>query len=96
MGTIVTVKNQTLIDIAVQEYGNASAWEEILDLNPSIRNDYSSALEAGITYYPDEFDIAFPIEEGFRVQVDEQSSLVRMNNLRELGSSEIISFNGID
>jgi hypothetical protein len=96
MRTIVTVKNQTIFDIAVQEYGSISAWEEILKLNPGLRNDYSSALEAGVLYYPDEFDFAYPITEGSKIIVDNESPLINSNYLRELNSRTVISFDHID
>lgn len=96
MRTIVTVKNQTIFDIAVQEYGNAAAWEEIIADNPGLKNDYSSALEAGIFYYPDELDLAFPLQEGSKLLINEESILVNSNNLREMGSAPVISFDGID
>jgi hypothetical protein len=96
MRTIVTVKNQTIFDIAVQEYGNVAAWEEILKINPDIRNDYSAALASGVIYYPDEFDFAYPISEGSKIIVDSESLLLNSNYLRELNSKTVISFDHID
>jgi hypothetical protein len=96
MKTVTTLKNQTIFDLAVQEYGNVAAWEEIISLNPDLRNDYSTALDAGITYYPDEFDVAFPLLEAQEVTVDDESGLINRNYLRELGSRQVISFDDID
>lgn len=96
MKAVRTVKNQTIFDLAVQEYGNVAAWEEIVTLNPNLRNDYSSALNAGITYYPDEFDVAFPLQEGYEVMVDDESGLINRNYLREIGNRQVISFDDVD
>lgn len=96
MKIVQTVKNQTIFDIAVQEYGNAAAWEEILNLNPGLKNDYSSALAAQILYYPEEFDLAFPIMEGTKVFIETESDLANAKYLREIASKVVISFEGID
>lgn len=48
MKTIRTEPNQTLYDIAVQHYGTLDGVEELIALNPDIRNDTKALVALGI------------------------------------------------
>lgn len=94
--TSKTVKRgQTIFDLAAQHYGNTAAFEEILELNPDIKNDFSSIPEEEIIDRS-EFDMSFPVLEGMSIVIDETSDLMRIDILRELDEIEIISFDKID
>lgn len=94
MKTITTLKNQTIFDIAVQYYGNLEAFEEILRNNPDIENDYSCIQNAGIPYFIDEFDLAFPLKPDQKLLIDENSVNYKKNIVKELNT--IISFDKIE
>ncbi len=69
MRQIVTVKNQTIFDLAVQEYGNVELAFQILEDNDLTGlNDFPSGhtISAGC-----DFDIAYPIKEGVAINIQD-------------------------
>ncbi|MCH5243415.1 MAG: LysM peptidoglycan-binding domain-containing protein [Lentimicrobiaceae bacterium] len=48
MKTIKTEPNQTIYDIAVQYYGTLDGVEELMTLNPDIKNDTKALVALGI------------------------------------------------
>lgn len=70
MRTITVIKEQTLWDLAVQEYGNAEAAFQILaDNDLAGLND----LPAGHELAEDcDFDIAYPIKPGVKLVIQDR------------------------
>lgn len=69
MRQITTVKDQTIFDIAVQEYGNAELAFQILEDNDlSGLNDFPSGhvITAGC-----QFDLAYPLKAGLTINISE-------------------------
>jgi hypothetical protein len=72
MRQITTVKNQTIFDLAVQEYGNVELAFQILEDNDLTGlNDFPSGhnISAGC-----DFDIAYPIKEGVTINIQDPLS----------------------
>jgi hypothetical protein len=83
---VTTYKDQTLTDIALQEYGNAQAVFEIVSLNSGLLNDFGD--EEQTVEDVTRLDIAYPLRAGQIVKVDTESSLVNTQRKKEL--TEII------
>jgi hypothetical protein len=69
MRQITTVKDQTIFDIAVQEYGNVELAFQILEDNDlSGLNDFPSGhvIISGC-----QFDLAYPIKTGVVIKIQE-------------------------
>jgi len=90
MITVYSLKNQTIFDIAAQHYGDVSKFDKVLELNPSLVNDYEEARKAGIGFTEGEFDISFPLEQNQAVKID--TMLASRQVLRELKNESIFSF----
>lgn len=70
MRQILTVKGQTIFDLAVQEYGNMEAAFQILTDNPHLSglNDFP----VGYVKTADmEFDVAYPIRDGITINLQD-------------------------
>ena len=89
MKQILTVKGQTLTDIAIQEYGNAAAVFEIIENNQDLLNDFGEdqTLIEDVT----QLDLAYPLRKDQVVLVDTESDLVNKTKLKELNNEIIIS-----
>lgn len=82
MKTIEVKENQTVLDIAMQHYGNAEGIGEILRDNPGIRNDAQAVVDAGRGldgFYP---DIRLPA--GFTLSIDDESRTVRKTVVKKI------------
>lgn len=79
MRQILTAKNQTVYDIAVQEYGNVEAVFQIINDNPTLTNETGVILGAGV-----DFDLAGYIKEGTTINILETSDFERPAIKREL------------
>lgn len=77
MITVTTIQNQTVLDLALQLYGNADAVGELLALNRFPDNDVSG------------FNVAKLIGAGVTVSYDETSSLMNKRVLQELASTTL-------
>jgi hypothetical protein len=94
MKTVITTRNQTIFDIAAEHYGDVSKFDKVMELNPSLANDYTEARNLGIEFNEDEFDMSFPLLENQSLLID--SMLVNNQVLRELKNEGIFSFTKID
>jgi hypothetical protein len=90
MRSIETVKGQTLMDLAIQEYGSFEAVFLILEDNPHIAglNDFPQGyLVDGFC----DFDLAHPIKPGVKIYIREDSELTIPSVLRQINGQKIIS-----
>ena len=88
MRQIITVENQTVFDIAVQEYGNMEAAFQILTDNPHLVG--LNQLPAGYTLPTDiDFDISYPIQPGTLLYL--QPSLTIENTVIANQLNQVIS-----
>lgn len=88
MKTIKVVGGQTVMDIAVQEYGNLEAVFEILENNQHMLNDYP---DDEFIADRSEFDVGYSIKKGTELLIDNESPLVNKRVLAELKGKLIIS-----
>lgn len=90
----VTIKpNQTIFDIASQEYGTCEAVGIILKENGTLVNDPAAKVAAGIDAVNDKgFYFDLPLETGAVIQIDTDSRLVRKSIIREI-DKEVTTFN---
>ena len=92
MKTINVKPNQTIFDIAIEQYGTAEAVSEIIDNNPELENDPDALVALGVDPIYDKgfyFDVA--IMPDIAVKTDKNSKLIRDNTIREL-NNEITTF----
>lgn len=90
MRSIKTVKGQTIMDLAIQEYGNFEATFLILEDNPHL---------AGLNDFPQghfvddfcDFDFAHPIKPNVEINIREDSELTIPSVLRQINGQIIIS-----
>jgi len=93
MKTIAVKPNQTIFDVALEQYGNAEAVNEVIANNPELKNDPKALIALGIdslydnNYY---FDVA--IMPDMLVKIDTNSKLIRPNTMREI-NNEITTYN---
>ncbi len=93
MKTVTVKPNQTIFDIAVEQYGTCEAIPEILSNNPGLCNDSEALKNLGIDYLLDtSFHFDAPVESGFKVQVDTDSRLIKTSITSEI-TSEVTTFN---
>lgn len=89
----ITVKgNQTIYDIAIEQYGTCEAVSEILTVNAGLLNDEQAKLKLGIDPVNDKafyFDVA--LKQGITVLIDTDSRLMNKNVLRNI-DKEITTF----
>lgn len=90
----VTVKrNQTIYDIAVEQYGTCEALPEIITNNPGLENDEQAKISLGIDVSKDKdfyFDLA--LKPGSTVMIDTDSRSLKKNIIREINSKEVTTF----
>ena len=92
MKTVTAKANQTVFDMALEQYGTAEAVSEIAGNNPELKNDPDALVALGIDPLYDSgfyFDVA--ITPGAAVKIDTNSKLIRSNTVREL-TNEITTF----
>ena len=87
MTTIQTEDNQTIFDLAVQHYGTVEAIGEILRLNPDMKNDAK-----GYNVDIPDFHFDLPIAAGSRIIIDEKSTLMKKNTIKELQKEHITTW----
>lgn len=89
----ITVKpNQTVYDIALEQYGTCEAVSEIITGNTELVNDEQAKIRIGIEPVRDKdfyFDLA--LKPGSSILVDTDSRLINKNILREI-NKEITTF----
>jgi hypothetical protein len=69
MKQITVIENQTVFDIAIQEFGNVEAVFLVLEDNPDIKNEETVTLYDGI-----DFDIAHYIKAGSVLNISENTT----------------------
>ncbi len=94
MKTIKVKQNQTVYDIALEQYGNVEAIGEIMVNNPDLRNDPAALTALGINAIEDDgFYIDVSLLPGSAVQINNTDSpLMRPAVLKELVGEEITTF----
>lgn len=76
MKTITVKPNQTIYDIAVEQYGTVGALGELLSLNPGLRNDPEALVALGIDPLSfTDFRLDAAVEKGLQITVDDDSPL---------------------
>lgn len=90
----VTVKrNQTIYDIAVEQYGTCEAIPEIIANNPGLENDEQSKISMGIDASKDkDFYFDLSLKQGNSVLIDTDSRLLKKNIIREITGKEVTTF----
>lgn len=85
MQTVIVKLNQTIFDLAAEQYGTSEAVGEILKNNPHLTNDKTALTALGIDYLSDtEFYIDAPVEVGFKLQIDTDSKLIKTSITKEI------------
>lgn len=81
MKTVKTIKNQTLWDIALQEYGTDTAAFQVLKDNPHLRNQISGLPQpAGV-----DFNFGLPIAENTVISLRETPAIINTQVAGRLG-----------
>lgn len=81
----VTAKaNQTIYDVAIEQYGTCEAVGKLMQDNPDMENDLQAVTEAGIEESDRSFYFDLPLPEGSTLLVDTDSRLIEKNILREI------------
>ena len=91
MKTITAKANQTVYDIALEQYGTIEALGEIMTNNPGLRNDPAAVIALELAPGPDGFYLTVPLLPGSSVAIDTDSILIRRNTVREL-TEDITTF----
>lgn len=91
MKQIKVKANQTIYDIAIEQYGTCAAVDELLKLNPDITNDPSAKATAEIVDTDYYIDLA--ITKGLVIVIDPDSKLKQSSITRELQDIDITTYN---
>lgn len=90
MKTVKVQPNQNVFDLAVQHYGNVEAVDEILRLNPDLKNDLL-ALKEFIPMSGGEKKFGFymevAIKPGSIIKIDEKSKWMDHKVLRKINQN---------
>lgn len=85
MRLITTVRNQTIFDIALQEYGTVEAAFQIIEDNPHLSglNDFPAGvtLPAGT-----DFNISYPIREGVTINLQDELDIENTTVKKDIGT----------
>lgn len=87
MKTVTVKKNQTVYDLALEQYGTCEAVGELLRNNPALRNDPAALAARGIDSVNDPalyVDVA--LLPGMEAAVDPASPLAERPTVREINS----------
>ena len=89
MKTVKVQPNQTVFDLVVQHYGNVEAVDEILRLNPDLKNEATAlrALNISTGNKQTIFCMDAAVESGYMLKIDEASKLMRTNKLKKINNS---------
>lgn len=82
MKQITVSPNQTLLDIAMQYYGNIEVLGKLLADNPTLNNDPAALAAEG--YAAGDFYPNLPLRPGMLIAIDDQSRLPRPNVIRKI------------
>ncbi len=94
MKTVKAKQNQTIYDVALEQYGNVEAVGEIMVNNPDLRNDPAALAALGINALADTgFYIDASLSPGAAILInDTDSPLMRPAVLKELAGEEMTTF----
>ncbi len=94
MKTIKSKENQTIYDVALEQYGNVEAVCEIMTNNSDLRNDPAALARLGINAIEDDgFYIDVALLPGSAIQInDTDSPLMRPAVLKDISGEEITTF----
>jgi FMN phosphatase YigB (HAD superfamily) len=93
MKTVKAKPNQTIYDVALEQYGNDEAVAEIMASNPDLRNDPAALAALGINAIEDDgFYMDTALLAGSEIRIDTDSPLMRPLVLKELAGEEITTF----
>ncbi len=94
MKTVKAKPNQTIYDVALEQYGNVEAVGEIMVNNPDLRNDPAALAALGINAIADTgFYIDVALLPGAAIAINNTDSpLIRPSVLKELAGEEITTF----
>ncbi|MFN4249261.1 MAG: hypothetical protein ACK4EY_16155 [Flavipsychrobacter sp.] len=90
MQTIKTVRNQTILNLALQLYGNEDAADELLALN-----DFTGKMVQPAFLASNEVDLAYSVQEGVTIVYDEASANIVQRALQELHGDKWKTRNGV-
>ncbi len=85
MKRVEIVDNQTLLDVAMENYGTAEALGEIFVNNPDLANDMEAMIAAGRTITDFHPDIKLAV--GSEVVIDSESRLIKKNVVKKIDRS---------
>lgn len=92
MKTVKAKGNQTIIDVALEQYGNLEAMGEILANNPDLTNDPVVLSRLGIEHIDAvDFYIDLALEPGIDIIIDEDSPLIKSSERKQI-PAEITTF----
>lgn len=85
MKTVIVKSNQTIFDIAVENYGTVEAVGEIIRNNPGLTNEDSAKIAAGIDPITDKsFYIDLPVRTKTTILVDTDSRMIDNTVIKEI------------
>ena len=86
MKTVKVQPNQNVFDLAVQHYGTVEAVDEILRLNPDLKNEASAldALDINTAGNEVVFQLDAAVKAGFPLKIDETSKNIKKNILKKI------------
>lgn len=92
MKEIKVKRNQTIFDVALEQYGTCEAVGEIMANNPGLRNDPKALTGIGIDALQEEgFYIDVALERNMTVLIDAESKLIDANTVKGI-ENEITNF----
>ena len=92
MTTAIVKNNQTVYDLALEQYGTCEAIGELLNNNPDLRNDSEALAAQGIDGVKDPaLYLYIALQPGLQVVIDNDSPLMECGIVKEL-STEITTY----
>ena len=92
MKKVIVKRNQTVHDIAVEQYGTCEAIPLIISNNPDLVNDEQAKVSVGIDPSKDtDFYFDLPLKSGSVIMIDTDSRTLKKNIVREI-ETEITTF----
>lgn len=93
MKTVKAKANQTLFDVAVENYGNCEALHEIMQNNPEIGNEDAALAAAGIDPVGNaDFYMDLALKKGSEIRIDTDSRWLKNSVVREI-ETDVTTYN---
>lgn len=87
MKTVTVKKNQTIYDLALEQYGTCEAVDELLGSNSKLCNDPEALAARGLDTVNDPaFYLDVALQAGLQVSVDTDSPLIERLTVKELNT----------